>query len=87
MAVEKSRDQDGRAAYRKLRDPGCGVPDGLTFVASCVSADLGRWFQLMETEDVTLFQRWIADWQDVVGFEVVPLREGKTTHEALAPLL
>jgi len=42
-----------------------------------VSADLGRCFQLMETDDVTLFQRWIADWQDVVEFEVVPVVEGR----------
>jgi len=46
---------------------------------------LGRCFQLMEADDITLFQRWIADWQDVVEFEVVPVVEGKTTREALMP--
>ena len=61
--------------------------DGLTFVASYVSADLGRCFQLMETDDVTLFQRWIADWQELVEFEVVPVVEGKTTRAALESLL
>ena len=60
MVVEKFRNQDGKAVYRKLQQ-GRGLPDGLKFVASYVSADLGRCFQLMETDDVTLFQRWIAD--------------------------
>ena len=87
MVIEKFRNQDGKAVYRKLRDGGRALPDGLTFVASYVSADLGRCFQLMEADDVTLFQRWIADWQEVVEFEVVPVVEGKTTHEALASLL
>ena len=87
MVVEKFRNQDGKAVYRKLRDAGRSLPDGLKFVASYVSADLGRCFQLMETDDVTLFQRWIADWQEVVEFEVVPVVEGKTTREALAPIL
>jgi hypothetical protein len=41
----------------------------------------------METDDITLFQRWIADWQEVVEFEVVPVVEGKITREALMPLL
>ena len=81
------RVQDGKAVYAKLRDAGRGLPDGLKFVASYVTADLGRCFQLMETDDITLFQRWIADWQDVVEFEVVPVVEGKTTREALAPIL
>ena len=83
MVVEKFRNQDGKAVYRKLRDAGRALPDGLKFVASYVSADLGRCFQLMETDDVTLFQRWIADWQEVAEFKVVPVVEGKTTREAL----
>lgn len=87
MVVEKFRNQDGKAVYRKLRDEGRALPDGLEFVASYVSADLGRCFQLMKTDDITLFQRWIADWQGVVEFEVVPVVEGKATREALAPML
>ena len=54
MVVEKFRNQDGKAVYRKLRDAGRGLPDGLKFVASYVSADLSRCFQLMEADDVTL---------------------------------
>jgi hypothetical protein len=87
MVVEKFRNQDGKAVYRKLRDSGRGLPDGLKFVASNVAADLGRCFQIMETDEVTLFQRWIADCQDVVEFEIVPVVEGKTTRDALAPML
>jgi hypothetical protein len=86
MVVEKFRNQDGKAVYRKLRE-GRGLPDGLKFVTSYVSADLSRCFQLMEADDVTLFQRWIADWQALVEFEVVPVVEGKTTRAALEPLL
>jgi hypothetical protein len=86
MVVEKFRNQDGKAVYRKLRS-GRGLPDGLKFVASYVAADLSRCFQLMEADDVTLLQRWIADWQELVEFEVVPVVEGKTTRAALEPLL
>ena len=87
MVIEQFRNHNGKAVYRKLRDGGRGLPDGLKFVSSYVTADLSRCFQLMETDDITLFQRWIADWQDVVEFEVVPVVEGKTTREALTPLL
>jgi hypothetical protein len=86
MVVEKFRNQDGKAIYRKLQKRR-GLPDGLKFVASYVTADLSRCFQLMEADDVTLFQRWIADWQELVEFEVVPVTEGKTTRAALEPML
>ena len=87
MVVEKFKNQDGKAVYRKLRDKGRGLPDGLKFVSSYVAADLSRCFQLMEADDVTLFQRWIAEGQDLVEFEVVPVVEGKATRAALEPLL
>ena len=87
MVVEKFKNQDGKAVYRKLRDKGRGLPDGLKFVSSYVAADLSRCFQLMEADDVTLFQRWIAEGQDLVEFEVVPVVEGTRTRAALEPLL
>ena len=75
------------AVYARAAEQGRMLPDGLEYVDSWVDESLGRCFQLMETDDVTLFQRWIADWHDVVEFEVVPVVEGKTTREALAPML
>ena len=41
----------------------------------------------METDDVTLFQRWVADWQELVEFEIVPVVEGQDTRVALEALL
>ena len=87
MVIETFRNQNGKAVYRKLRDAGRGLPDGLKFVSSYVTADLGRCFQLMEADDVTLFQRWIADKSDLVEFEVVPVVAGKDTASALAQQL
>ena len=87
MVVEKFKNQDGKAVYRKLKESGRALPDGLKFISSYVSADLSRCFQLMETNDVTLFQRWIADWQSVAEFEVVPVVEGKDTRAIIEPLL
>lgn len=83
MVVETFRNQDAKSIYRRLRDNGRMMPDGLKYVGSWTSADLGRCFQLMETEDVTLFQKWIAEWSDVMHFEIVPVVAGKDTAEAL----
>jgi hypothetical protein len=47
-------------------------------------ADLGRCFQVMEADDITLLQRWIAAWSDLMAFEVVPVVEGKDTVQALS---
>jgi hypothetical protein len=59
------------------------TPEGLAFVSSWVSADVGRCFQLMECNDVTLLQRWVAEWSDLIEFEIVPVVPGKETAAAL----
>jgi Protein of unknown function (DUF3303) len=87
MVVERFRNQDARSIYRRLRDRGRMMPDGLTFVSSFVAADLGRCFQLMECGDVTLLQRWAAQWSDLMELEIVPVVPGKETAAALADQL
>ena len=77
MVIEQFRGQDGKSVYRHFRDKGRQMPEGLRFVSSYVTADLGRCFQLMECDDVTL----------LIEFEIVPVVAGKDTGAALAELL
>ena len=83
MVIERFRNQDAKAVYRRFRDKGRMMPEGLAFVGSWVSADLGRCFQLMECDDVTLLQRWVVEWSELIDFEIVPVVAGKDTAAAL----
>jgi hypothetical protein len=83
MVIENFRNQNAKAVYRRFRERGRMMPEGLTFVNSWVAADLGRCFQLMECDDITLLQRWVAEWSDLVHFEIVPVVAGKDTAAAL----
>lgn len=83
MVIETFRNQNAKAVYRRLRDKGRQTPDGLSFVDSWVAADLGRCFQLMDCDDVTLLQQWVAEWADLTAFEIVPVVPGPETAAAL----
>jgi Protein of unknown function (DUF3303) len=87
MVVERFRDQNAKAVYRRLKEQGRMMPDGLKFVSSFMAADFSRCFQLMECDDVTLLQRWVAAWSDLMEFEIVPVAAGKDVAAALEPLL
>jgi Protein of unknown function (DUF3303) len=87
MVIEGFRNQDAKSVYRRFRDKGRLVPDGVTFVNSWVAADLGRCFQLMECDDITLLQKWVSEWSDLIDFEIVPVVPGKETAAALADQL
>ena len=61
------------AVYARAAERGRMLPDGLEYVDSWVDESLGRCFQLMETDDPALFDRWIEHWADLGDFEVVPV--------------
>ena len=87
MVIERFKDRDALAVYRRFRDRGRMTPEGLSFVGSWVEANCDRCFQLMECDDVRLLQVWAASWRDLVSFEFVPVVPGKETADVLAPYL
>ncbi len=85
MIIESFRDGDAAPVYRRLREQGRGFPDGLTYVASWVSADLKRCFQIMECDDRALLDEWMSRWVDLVDFEIVPVLASSEAAAAIAP--
>jgi hypothetical protein len=72
MVIETFR-QGAHPVYERARDRGRMLPDGLEYVESWVEAGLDRCFQLMETDDPSLFELWTAQWADLAEFEIVPV--------------
>ena len=62
-----------RPVYERAAGQGRMLPSGLEYVDSWVDERLDRCFQLMETDDPSLFDRWIASWRDLAEFEIVPV--------------
>jgi len=61
--------------YQRFHQKGRLLPDGLAYVDSWLEKDGDRCFQLMETDDPSLFQVWLDEWKDLVAMEVVELGE------------
>jgi hypothetical protein len=73
MVVETYRHGPG-PVYARAAERGRMLPPGLEYVESWVDErSLDRCFQLMETDDASLFDAWIAAWSDLVEFEIVPV--------------
>jgi hypothetical protein len=77
--------QGPKAVYEQVRERGRMLPEGLRFVDSWIDATgLDRCFQLMETDDLALFEAWAAAWSDLGEFEIVPV---VSSHEVAARAL
>ena len=83
MVIEHFRAGRAPEVYRRFRERGRMAPEGLRYVASWVDMDYKRCFQVMETDNEALFRQWTANWDDLVDFEIVPVR---TSAEAAAAI-
>jgi uncharacterized protein DUF3303 len=87
MIVEHFRAGNAVPVYRRFRDEGRMAPEGLRYVASWVTDDLRRCFQVMECEDRQLLAQWMACWEDLIDFEIIPVMTSADAAATVAPRL
>jgi hypothetical protein len=88
MIIERFRDNDMLPIYKRLRDQGRMLPEGLKYVDSWVEPNFSRCFQLMECDDLRLVQQWMLKLRGSgVTFEIVPVVSSEDTREVVAPWL
>ncbi|HLG58183.1 MAG TPA: DUF3303 family protein [Vicinamibacterales bacterium] len=87
MVIESFLGGDPVPVYRRFRDRGRMMPEGIEYRGSWVTEDLGRCFQIMECQDRRLLDQWMANWDDITGFEVIPVVTSAEAAAAVAPRL
>ena len=87
MVVEHFKHGDALPVYRRFREQGRLAPEGLIYLSSWVDERLQRCFQLMETDDGNLLDQWIANWSDLVDFEVFPVMTSQEASGKITPYL
>ena len=83
MVIERFRNRNPKPIYARLAERGRMMPEGLEYVDRWIEPNFDRCFQLMRTADAGLFQRWIAEWTDLMEFEIVPVVTSKETRANL----
>ena len=81
MVVEHFK--DARAIYQRLREKGRMMPEGLEYVSSWIDVDLKICWQLMRSDDESLFQTWTDNWKDLMDFKIVPVRTSAEVREMM----
>lgn len=87
MVIERFKHGDAEAVYRRFREQGRMLPDGLRYIESWTEATFDRCFQLMECEDTQLFNEWVSRWHDLVEFEIVPVISSKEAANSMSQML
>jgi hypothetical protein len=84
MVIERFK--DGPAIYARFREKGRMMPDGLEYVSSWIDVDLKTCWQLMRTDDRSLFQLWTDNWKDLMDFEIMAVHTSDEMRERMKSL-
>jgi hypothetical protein len=87
MVIERFTPGTAPTIYRRLRDEGRSLPEGLTYVGSWIEANFGRCWQLMECDDPRLLQTWVLGWGELFEAEIVPVVPSADVQEVVKPFL
>ena len=73
MIIERYRNGDPGPVYQRFKERGRMAPEGLEYLSSWITADLGTCYQVMQASDRALLDAWMGHWNDIVDFEVYPV--------------
>jgi PAS domain S-box-containing protein len=82
MVVEHIKDAD--AVYQRLWERGRSLPDDLVLVSVWFDENVERSYRLMETHDRRLLDEWMANWNDLIEFEMCPVITPEEAGEKVA---
>lgn len=78
MVIETFKTGMADNVYERFNEKGRMLPDGVHYVDSWVSTDRTKCFQLMEADRFELIEEWIAEWDDLVEFEIISVQNSPT---------
>lgn len=87
MVIERYAEGVAPEVYRRFRERGRLAPDDVKYVASWVDLEFRTCWQVMEAENELRLRMWTAQWDDLVDFEIVPVRTSAEAAAAIAPRL
>jgi hypothetical protein len=85
MVVEHYRGGDPGPVYRRFHERGRMLPPGVSYVASWVTTELDRCYQVMDAADRAALDPWIASWSDLADFEVYPVLTSADASRQVSP--
>ena len=87
MVIERFKEGAAPDVYRRAREQGRMMPEGLEYVSSWVDLGFTTCYQLMRTDDASLFAAWVEAWKDLVDFEIVPVQTSAEAAQVMTPRL
>ena len=81
MVIERFRSGKVKAMYERFEEKGRMLPKGVNYINSWINEDVSVCYQVMESDNLEKIHEWIANWNDLVDFEIIPVITSATAKE------
>lgn len=82
MVIERYKNKE--EVYRRFREKGRMMPEGVSYVSSWVTADGNTCYQINESRSEELLHEWAENWNDVTDFEFIPVISSREMSDKMA---
>ena len=73
MIIERFHVDKVKELYKRFDEKGRMMPEGVEYINSWINEDVTVCYQVMEAASITQLHEWIANWKDLVDFEIIPV--------------
>jgi len=73
MIIERFHPGKVKELYQRFDEKGRILPEGVEYINSWINEDVTVCYQVMEAASITQLHEWIANWKDLVDFEIIPV--------------
>lgn len=73
MVIEKFYPDKIKDLYKRFEEKGRMMPEGVNYINSWINEEVSICYQVMESSSEEKLQEWISHWNDLAGFEIIPV--------------
>lgn len=73
MIIERFYPGKVKELYKRSEEKGRMMPEGVTYINSWIDEQVSICYQVMESSSEEKLQEWISHWDDLAGFEIIPV--------------
>ena len=84
LIIEHFKKDKTLELYQRFHEKGRMLPDGVKYINSWIDEKVETCYQIMESESLEKLKTWIAKWDDLADFEIIPVL---TSAEVKAKIL
>ena len=73
MIIERFHSGKVKDLYERFDEKGRMLPDGVIYINSWINEEVTLCYQVMESDNEEKIHEWIAKWNDLADFTIIPI--------------